>query len=88
MEVSFIVVIIFVVAGAVLLALSFIVGKKSRISREKNSPFECGLDPVGSGRLPFSVRFFMIAVVFLVFDVEISLLLPLVVGMSRRTLAP
>ncbi len=44
--------------------------------QKKDEPFECGVQPVGTARVKFSVRFFVVALLFLVFDVEVVLLFP------------
>jgi NADH-quinone oxidoreductase subunit A len=61
-------------AGVVLL-LSTLVGRH-RPSREKMQPYECGITPIGDAREPFSVKFYLVAMVFILFDVEAIFLYP------------
>ena len=61
-------------SGAILL-LSSIIGWK-RPSREKSQAYECGVSPSGDAREPFSVKFYLVAIVFILFDVEAIFLYP------------
>uniref|UniRef100_UPI003003224A NADH dehydrogenase subunit 3 n=1 Tax=Amantis wuzhishana TaxID=2908853 RepID=UPI003003224A len=63
----------------IVMVLTNLLSKKNIEDREKSSPFECGFDPMSSSRLPFSLRFFLIAIIFLIFDVEIALILPMTI---------
>ncbi|MCI0541625.1 MAG: NADH-quinone oxidoreductase subunit A [Verrucomicrobiales bacterium] len=58
------------------LLLSVVVGKKGRRSRIKDSPYECGMLPQGEGSTRFSVKFYLVAMLFILFDIEVVFLYP------------
>ena len=58
---------------------------KSGWDKEKGSPFECGFDPAGISRLPFCIKFFLVRIIFLVFDVEVTLILPMLYAGAQVT---
>ncbi len=68
----------FVIAGGlagIFVLLSYIIGYR-RPTRAKLSPYECGMEPVGDARGRFSVKFYLVAMLFILFDVEAVFLYP------------
>jgi NADH-ubiquinone oxidoreductase chain 3 len=76
MVLSFFSLLICIVLPPVVITIAYLLRARRFKDREKSSPFECGFDPKRKARLPFSTRFFLLAVIFLVFDIEIVLLMP------------
>ena len=58
------------------LALSVLLGQKGRRSLIKDTPYECGMLPQGEGSTRFSVKFYLVAMLFILFDIEAAFLLP------------
>jgi NADH-quinone oxidoreductase subunit A len=61
--------------AAVLILASTIVGRHKH-TKEKDQPYECGITPTGDAREPFSVHFYLVALIFILFDIEAIFLYP------------
>nr|YP_009328328.1 NADH dehydrogenase subunit 3 [Achalinus spinalis]ALM54913.1 NADH dehydrogenase subunit 3 [Achalinus spinalis] len=57
---------------------------KLKPDTNKLSPYECGFDPMGDARSPISIQFFLVAILFILFDLEIILLLPIPWSMNTN----
>ncbi len=66
-----------VAAGFVVTTLfaTHLLGPK-RVSKIKNDTFECGIDVQGNARIPFSIKYFLVAILFVLFDVEVIFMYP------------
>lgn len=70
-------IIIAIIIPIIIYLLNFLIREKSLKEQEKISPFECGFSPFKKARRAFSLRFFITTLIFLIFDVEVAILLPI-----------
>lgn len=70
------------VIGAVVIALGFVLGPQ-KPDGEKRSPYECGFEAFEDSRMKFDVRYYLVAILFIIFDLEIAFLFPWAVSLER-----
>nr|YP_010586621.1 NADH dehydrogenase subunit 3 [Triaenodes qinglingensis]UZZ44435.1 NADH dehydrogenase subunit 3 [Triaenodes qinglingensis] len=66
--------------------IMILVSKKLIKTTEKMSPFECGFTPINNNRISFSIHFFLISIIFLIFDVEITLIIPMILTFLKSNM--
>jgi len=67
--------------GILLLVLGFLLGRGQK-DAEKLSPYECGFEPFEDSRIKFDVRYYLVAILFIIFDLEIAFLFPWAVSLD------
>jgi NADH-quinone oxidoreductase subunit A len=73
-----------VIAGGIAMAMitaSFVLARQ-RPDSEKLSPYECGFDPFEDARIRFDVRYYLVAILFIIFDLEVAFLFPWAVSLG------
>jgi NADH-quinone oxidoreductase subunit A len=75
-----------IAAGGGLYLVSKFLGRKSPESKFMDTPYECGIEPVGTTRERFPVKFYLIAILFIVFDIEVVFMYPWAVVYDRLAL--
>jgi len=65
-----------VAATGGMIAISTLIGKRGRTSKIKDTAYECGMLPIGEGRTRMSVKFYLVAMLFILFDIEVVFMYP------------
>ena len=68
-------------AATVMVAFSYALGRQ-RPDSEKLSPYECGFEPFDDARIRFDVRYYLVAILFIIFDLEVAFLFPWAVSLG------
>jgi NADH-quinone oxidoreductase subunit A len=71
-----------IIMGVAAVGLSWVAGP-SQPDSEKLSPYECGFEPFDDARSKFDVRFYLVAILFIIFDLEVAFLFPWAVTLGR-----
>jgi NADH:ubiquinone oxidoreductase subunit 3 (subunit A) len=72
--------------GVIMVTLNTVISPQT-LSLDKISAYECGFDPFGEARTPFDIGFYLVAILFLVFDIEVAYLLPWAIGGASTGIA-
>ena len=77
-------ILLFIIIGCFLGTAPLLIGRFVSVKKpdsEKNSPYECGFEAFGDARLPFDVRYYLVAILFIIFDLETAFLFPWAVSL-------
>jgi NADH-quinone oxidoreductase subunit A len=68
---------------ATVMVLASFIAAKQKPDAEKNSAYECGFEPFGDARSKFDVRFYLVSILFIIFDLEVAFLFPWAITLGK-----